>query len=276
MKQSLVYNGKQLCYYFSNPKEEAPALVLLHGFCEDHRVWEHQWEAMHQHIPLLLIDLPGFGGSDSPLVSGIDQYAEAVCAVLNDAGLSKAVVYGHSMGGYTALELAQRYPERLLGFGILHSHPFADSDEKKEGRRRGADLIREGKKNAYVSQLFPNLFSEKFAQQNPVVLEKLIGWGKEQTGEGIIAALNSMAGREDRMNTLREFKGPVGMVFGDQDQLVPTEWLPEIISTVTTGDVHLLPGIAHMGMYESIDAINTILTDFYRLCLNSAQAAAST
>jgi len=44
---------------------------------------------------------------------------------------------GHSMGGYITLAFAEKFPERLLGFGLVHSTAAADSEEKNQPDKRG-------------------------------------------------------------------------------------------------------------------------------------------
>ncbi|MBL7776632.1 MAG: alpha/beta fold hydrolase, partial [Saprospiraceae bacterium] len=112
MKNTLLFNGRRIAYFLSEDGWDSPnaPLVLLHGFCEDASMWAPVLPYL-SGLPVLRIDLPGFGASDLAIVPGIEGYAAAVCAVLNELNLPRCVLFGHSMGGYTALAIAAQHPE---------------------------------------------------------------------------------------------------------------------------------------------------------------------
>lgn len=267
MKYTLLANGRRLAYRTAGRSKNAVPLVLLHGFCEDQQLWAPLLPGL-KNTRLLTIDLPGFGGSDLPLAPGMDVYAEAVCAVLNERGIERCVLAGHSMGGYTALAFAQHFPERLSGLGLIHSHPFADDQSRKENRRRGIELLQAGKKDAYVAQLFPGLFAPAFAQQHPGIVEAVIARGRRQPAAGIIAALEGMMDRPDRSHVLSTLQCPLLMFLGEQDSIItPADTLRTALSA-DVADVHVLPGLGHMGMYEAGDSLAGALLRFWQFCSN--------
>ena len=89
-------------------------------------------------VPVVLMDAPGFG--DSPAFglvaaavgrspnSSLDTYADAVVASLLREGIERAVVVGHSMGGYVALSLAERYEHLVAGIGLVDTKASADDE----------------------------------------------------------------------------------------------------------------------------------------------------
>ena len=258
-------NQQRISYYSSGNLHQQVPLVLLHGFCEDSSVWEPLLP-MLEKCPLLRIDLPGFGSSDLATQPGMDQYAAAVLEVLDVLKLSKAVVVGHSMGGYTALELAAHHSGRLAGWGLVHSHPLADNDERIANRKRGIQMLQEGKKDLYVAQLFPGLFTPDFAARHPEVLEGLIQNGQRQSAKGIVAALEGMILRKDHTNTLQNSAVPVLLLLGALDQLVPHSLALEMLSGPAVAELSLLPEVAHMGMFEDAAATAASILRFYHFC----------
>lgn len=265
MKFCTTPKGARVSYQFVPGKDSIP-LILLHGFCEDHTVW-HSIQSMLSPHTHLLVDMPGFGASDVPTPPDMRTYAEAVLAVLEDAGIERCILAGHSMGGYVALEFAAHWPERLAGLGLIHSHPFEDNAERKTARQRGIETLQAGKRDLYVSQLFPNLFPASFLANHPTLLKSLIDNGKKQSPEGISAALQAMIGRRDHQATLRNLQSPVLFLLGALDTLVPPEQgllgalLPQLC------DVHLLPNIGHMAMFESPEETAAILNSFWDFCI---------
>jgi pimeloyl-ACP methyl ester carboxylesterase len=263
MKKIITTGGGTVAYQVSGPPGKLP-LVLLHGFCEDSRLW-NDFIPLLGDIPSVVIDLPGFGNSDIPTRSGLDYLADAVIAVLNEIETAQCILVGHSMGGYTALTFAAKYPQRLAGLGLFHAHPYPDTAERMEGRRRGIDMLRAGKKDLYVAQLFPNLFAPDFAIRHPEIVESMIAQGRHQHTEGIIAALESMMARPDHMETLEQATCPVLFILGALDGLIPAQEGLRAALAPAISSVHLLEAVGHMGMLEAPDRTADILSDFYRL-----------
>jgi pimeloyl-ACP methyl ester carboxylesterase len=97
-----------------------PAVLLLHGYGESLLSWRSTLDRLAREADVLAIDLPGFGLSSKPALgySTVD-YARAVVAALDDAGMERAVVVGHSLGGAVALAAAVLYPDRVAGLVLL-------------------------------------------------------------------------------------------------------------------------------------------------------------
>jgi pimeloyl-ACP methyl ester carboxylesterase len=265
MKHILLANGNRVAVYFSgnhNATDTVP-LVLLHGFCEDSSLWDTLLPHL-PGIPVVAIDLPGFGQSDLLLSPDMASYAQAVVEVLDALDLQRCVLVGHSLGGYVALAFAAHWGDKLAGMGLFHSHPFPDNEERKMARMRGVEMLRSGKRDLYVAQLFPNLFSPAFVQAHPEVLGLLIAKGKKQDPEGIAAGLLAMRSREDRQETLKKIACPVLFLLGAEDALVPIDqaWKAAMLPAVAL--VEILPGVAHMGMFEATIPSAEAIKLFYK------------
>jgi pimeloyl-ACP methyl ester carboxylesterase len=102
-----------------NVKESGPpgdrAVVLLHGYSASVEWWDRVAAALLGHR-VIAVDLVGHGGSEAPREAaqyGIDGQVEAVRQALDALGVRRAVLVGHSMGGYVAIALAERDSERV-------------------------------------------------------------------------------------------------------------------------------------------------------------------
>lgn len=265
MKNTLLNNGRSIAYFHYGLQNPGPPAVLLHGLCEDASVWEPLLPVF-KNQPVLRIDLPGFGGSELPLAPGMEGYADAVCAVINELGIARCILYGHSMGGYTTLAFAHQYPERLAGFSLIHSHPFTDGPEQAENRRRGIALLQSGKLEAYVTQLFAGLFAPDFAQKQPEVLRARVEKAKQGSAEGVIAALQGMLERKNHEITLEKAACPVQFILGELDPIVPPNRGLQAAALPQTADIRLLNGVAHMGMFEAIEKTGQAMLEFWEFC----------
>ena len=108
-----------------------PAVVLIHGVGLDGSVWRPQAEALAADHDVVAVDMPGHGGSDPPAVDArLADYAAAVLAALDDAGIGRAHVVGHSMGALVALELALAHPSRVASVVAMNA-VFCRSPEQR-------------------------------------------------------------------------------------------------------------------------------------------------
>ena len=97
-----------------------PAVLLVHGAGMDHTVWQlpARWLAWHGHS-VLAVDLPGHGRSEGPVLGSVPELAQWLGRVMDAAGIERAAVVGHSMGGAIALETAAALPERVTRIALL-------------------------------------------------------------------------------------------------------------------------------------------------------------
>lgn len=108
------------------------AVVLLHGFCENKTLWDDFVQYLSPDYHVMALDLPGFGDSELGTDECTIEYmAEKVADFLNQQGVDKCTMIGHSLGGYVALAYAEKYGDKLDGLGLFHSTVFADSEEKQ-------------------------------------------------------------------------------------------------------------------------------------------------
>ncbi len=108
-----------------------PVVVLLHGFPLDRSIWSHQRSSLGSIYRLILPDLRGHGTSAAPDgVYTVDEMADDVLELLDALQITEPVVIGGlSMGGYLALSIADRHPERLKALMLLNTRSSADTPE---------------------------------------------------------------------------------------------------------------------------------------------------
>jgi pimeloyl-ACP methyl ester carboxylesterase len=269
MKKFIPYQTGKICVH-TQGRSSKRMLVLLHGFCEDHTVWLDLLPELTD-MRVVCIDLPGFGKS-TPLAGtpSLLAYTQAIAHVLDALGLQKTVLVGHSLGGYVALQFAGLYPDRLYGFGLINSHPLADSEERRAIRTRTVGLLENGGQRAFVKQLLSGLFEPQFAKSNPELVKGLIRKAAKYPTEGIIFATLAMRDRADQTAVLSQTQKPVLFILGEKDHLIPTEAVDQFIHLANRADVHLLPGVAHMAMFEQAPKVADALRNFTQFCLKNA------
>jgi pimeloyl-ACP methyl ester carboxylesterase len=183
----LLYNNRKLAYQQTGQGEP---VILVHGFCEDSWIWNGLTEALKDRYQVITLDLPGYGDSETGQEGSIEYMAAAVLAVADELKLDTFSVIGHSMGGYVSLALAERAPGRIKKLGLFHSHPFADSPEKKEARTKAMEFVEKEGHEIYVEQLIPKLFETHFRYEHDMgLLKQLIQRAVQAPAEAILQSL---------------------------------------------------------------------------------------
>jgi pimeloyl-ACP methyl ester carboxylesterase len=180
----------------------------------------------------------------------MDMMAIAVNKVLQELEINTCVMIGHSMGGYVTLSFARKYPGKIKGFGLFHSHAAEDTPEQKVDRNRTIKLVESDRKN-FIANFFPGLFAAKNVEALYSRIEKMREEALEMHGEAIIAALEGMKLRVDSHDVLKNARVPVLFIIGREDPRIPAEKVLHQAIIPTMSEVLVLEEVGHMGFLES-------------------------
>lgn len=253
--------------YYKDAGKGKP-IVLLHGFTESSAIWTSFAKKLSAKYRVVLIDLPGHGRSSvlGP-VHTMDRMADAVQAVLKKIRAGKTLMAGHSMGGYVALAYAARYPDRLRGLCLFHSHCFADTETDRTNRDRTIGVV-EKDKMGFVAGFIPDLFPAETRHEHGKKITRLVHRAAKMEKEGVIAALEGMKVRPDQTETLRTVNVPVLFILGQKDSRAPVDRFGEMVALPAQSHVLLLRECGHMGFIEYPDATLAALAAFARSVLS--------
>jgi pimeloyl-ACP methyl ester carboxylesterase len=246
----------------TTPSHSIP-VILLHGFAEDGTVWDNQLNDLGAACRLIIPDLPGSGRSSaltSPIT--IEEMAAVIKGLLDREKIDRAILIGHSMGGYIALAFATLYPERLAAFGLFHSTAYPDSEDKRTTRRKAIEFIRSNGAAPFIRQSTPNLFSPKTRDQRPELIEATIANYSGFAPDSLIAYYEAMIARPDRTAALRGFNGPVLFIIGEDDAIIPPHQSLEQVSLPAITLLHLIPAAGHQAMLENPKMSTQLLIEF--------------
>lgn len=213
--------------FYAEEQGQGKALIFLHGFLENRQMWAPVLEALPNSYRKITLDLPGHGKSDNlAYVHSMEEMAEVVMALVKHLRLKKFTLIGHSMGGYVALALADKYPDNLKALVLMNSNSRADSLEKQMNRDRAISLVKRNPKS-YVRSAIPLLFRPK----NRQFLKEQVALVKEQametSAQGIVAALEGMKQRLDREMILAFAPYPILFIASKKDPVLEFEMLKE-------------------------------------------------
>jgi 3-oxoadipate enol-lactonase len=209
-------------------------VLLLHAFPLDERMWEPQREALDGY-EVLAPRLYGRGQT-------MDAWADSIAGEMD----GEAVVVGASMGGYCALALARRAPDRVRGLLLLGARPDSDSEERRAGRADTIELIRTEGPEGLWSSMVAKLFSDQSVADESLLF---------RDADALIGAVEAIRDRADSTGVARDFDGPVQFVVGESDPFVSARELREF-------DVRELAGAGHLANIERPDEFNEVLREF--------------
>jgi len=120
---------------FIEKGEGGTPLLFLHGIGGNAEMFRGQLDHFGRTRRTLAWTMPGYGGTKPAAAPGFGPLADFVLRLLDRAGIDRAHVAGHSLGGFVAQEFAARYPERLAGL-ILYSTTAAFGRPDGEWQRQ--------------------------------------------------------------------------------------------------------------------------------------------
>ena len=246
---------------------QGKSLVLLHGYLETMYIYNELIDALKAHYRIITLDLPGHGltdsapaGADGVRVNSLAFQAQVVAGVMDKCGVQKAIIAGHSMGGYVTLRFLHDFPERAERGILLHSHPFPDAPEKAEDRAREKVLIRAGKLQALAAYSIPKMYHEDNLRACDEKIRETIELCETHDPEGIIAVIEGLRTRPDQQDVMAKPPVPLMLVHGDHDDFLPLEKVAQMKEAFPQVQYVLIPETGHNSFIERRDAVVEVLT----------------
>lgn len=237
------------------------AIVLLHGFLENKKMWREYIELFSEKYRVVAIDLLGHGESDClGYVHKMEDNANAVNAVLENLNIEKATIVGHSMGGYVGLAFAELFPEKIQKLVLLNSTSKEDSEERKQNRTRAIKAVKQNYVS-FVSLAIANLFSENNRTRLAEEIEKVKTEALKTPLQGIIASQEGMKIRKDREELVRKNLFPILFILGKKDPVLNYEESLSQIEDTTAELVSFEDG--HMSQIENKEELKAVLLNFF-------------
>jgi pimeloyl-ACP methyl ester carboxylesterase len=257
------YNNANIAY---RTEGEGKVVVLLHGFGEDGTIFNEQINFLKNYCRLIVPDLPGSGQSamleDTTNEISIEDYARCIYALLQHEEIVSYIMLGHSMGGYITLSFAKLFPQQLTGFGLIHSTAFADSDEKKQTRLRGIELMENYGGYSFLKNIIPNLFAQSFKEKHPEKVDAFIEQGKYFTTQALQQYYRAMMNRADTTFVLKNNPLPVLFITGSEDIAAPLKDVLQQKHLPLCSSIYILNPTGPIGLWEAADDVNQYLLNF--------------
>jgi pimeloyl-ACP methyl ester carboxylesterase len=276
-------DGVRLHVETSGPANAPVTVVLLHGWCLDRRTWHHQAKALEEvDARVVAYDARGHGRSSSTRLHSatLAQLADDLAEVLREhAPAGPIVLAGHSLGGMTIMEFAERYPQEFAGRvaglvfvsttaeGASHTRyglPTPLTPMLRVAEQAGAGLLaRLGAwrpHSAMLPMLRPTVRWLLFgADYEPGDLEvTMSAFGRASLRS--IGGFRASVGAQQRLETLAALGDvPAAALVGDRDRLTPPPCAESIAGALAGTELTVCPGAGHMLMMERPAEVSTAL-----------------
>lgn len=239
-------------YYGEAGDTEAPAVVLLHGFTSDSRMWLPVIDSLSQDYRVIAPDMRGHGATTSP--EDIDSYtmeayATDVLTLLDALEVDVCALVGCSFGGMVALHFAVHHADRIAGLVVsdasaAYSHP--EYDEKYRAREARIDEMAD-----LVDRFGTAELGKRAAREvaDPFLADGIRKRYERMNREGFLGAAQVRRERPNLLPILRErLTMPAMVCIGDEDPVysaseVMVRELPQARYLVFKGTGHGIPAL---------------------------------
>jgi 3-oxoadipate enol-lactonase len=228
-----------------------PAVLLLHAFPLDARMWERQ-EAILRDAGFATVapDLPG-----PDVEIGFSAWAQRILGLVD----GDVLPVGCSMGGYLSLELWRQASDRIPALVLLDTRATPDTPEQRDGRDDAVRLLGEAGRAPFWEGLAPKLFARSVDE---AVVERARRLALAQPVTALVAALETMRDRPDSTATLRTIDVPVLVAVGEDDRVTSPSVAEEMAEALPDARFLRIPGAGHLAPLERPDEVNELLLRF--------------
>lgn len=236
-RQAAEVDGRRIVYGVAG---EGPPLVLVHGLSASSRWWARNVAVLARQFRVYTVDLPGFGDNRQPGMIALDAMAIWLLRWMDAAGIEKASIAGHSMGGFVAANLAAMAPERVERLVLVDPlvRPFA-----RPYREPVTRLIAELRHTP--RGFLPTLLGDAARAGVQTV---------RRTAHAVV--------RADLRPRLAEVQAPTLVIWGARDDLVPPEVAEDVVGAIPDCRLVVIDGAGHAPMWEQPEAFNRVVLDF--------------
>ena len=220
-----------------------PSLLLLPGLLCDEALWGPQVAALGDRADIRIADL-----------TQDDSVAAMARRALHGAP-ERFALAGLSMGGYVALEIMAKAPERVERLALLDTSARADTPEQGRRRRGLIALAGRGQFKGITPRLLPMLIHPaRIADE--ALTGIVIGMAERVGKDAFLRQQQAIMGRPDRRSLLSAIRVPTLVLCGNEDALTPVELHRELASGIATSRLTVVPECGHLSTIERPEAVS--------------------
>lgn len=242
---------------------DGPALVLLHAFPADHRMWLPVAEKLATRYRVILPDLRAHGRSGAG--SGpatMEKHADDVLTICRDAEVDRAVFGGVSIGGYVLFEFLRRHRERVAGLILSDTRAPADPDDVRANRFKSIEDARRFGPEPFIDATLGRVLGESTRRNRPDVVAQVRTMAATMTAARIAAVQEGMAARPDSTSLLPSITVPTLLLFGEEDVVTPRADAEALKRNLANSALHYISRAGHLAVFEQADDCAMLIRRF--------------
>jgi pimeloyl-ACP methyl ester carboxylesterase len=244
---------------------EGEPLVLIMGLGASTLGWDMQVPAFSREFRVVAFDNRGSGRSDKPASSySIRLFADDTAGLMDALGIASAHVYGQSMGGIIAQELALSYPQRVrtLVLGSTSCGGQQGVPALPEHLMLMASLITFSPEEAAEKGL-PLMYSDEFiARRRQQLIDRALAEAELRPPPDAFARQVQAAMSHRTYDRLPQIRCPTLVISGSDDKIVPAENSRILADRIAGAELAMLPKAGHGYLVECAEESNAIVLDF--------------
>ena len=247
------------------PSADRPrgALLLLHAFPLNARMWEGQLALAETGWHVIAPQLRGFdGGIGDPPAASVDDYAGDVIDLLDALHVKQAVVGGLSMGGYVAFAMLRHAARYVQGLILADTRSQADTPEGVAARASLLQLVQDQGPSAVADETIPKLLGETTRKTRPAVMQQVRSLAVASSADAIAGALRALMTRPDSTPLLSTIHVPTLIVVGDEDTVTPPAASEDMHRAIAGSELVRIPQAGHLSNLEQPDLFTAALAAF--------------
>ena len=253
--EPISVDGKTIRHLRLGPEEGVPVL-MIHGFGADLATWMFNQQALAEDRPVYALDLPGHGGSSKQVEdASAAGLAKTVRAYMDAAGIEKAHLVGHSLGGAIAMEIALAAPDRVTALTLVAPAGFGD-EISGEFINGFISETRSRKLRPVLEMLVANADLVSADMVEDVLKFKRLDGAPEALKAVAAANFDGNAQRGSFRDRLADIGVPVQIVWGEDDRILSASHADGLPASIK---VTRLPGVGHIAHMEKSSEINNVI-----------------
>lgn len=242
---------------------EGEPIVFVHGVGMNKDVWAPQLDAFAGTHRVVVYDMLGHGESPlPPAAPTLGDYADQLRRLLDELGLGRANLVGHSMGALVALAFAAAQPERVLRLAALNAVHDRTPEQRAAVEARAAALAAEGI-GATLDGTLARWFGEPGDGSLAGKARQVQAWLEAADPVGYVRAYRLFATADRALvDKLDRLAMPTLFLTGEHDRNSSPEMSRRMAALAPQGMARALPGERHMMAFTSPESVNPVLREF--------------
>jgi pimeloyl-ACP methyl ester carboxylesterase len=238
-------------------------IIFLHGYPFEKSMWQEQLECLKVTNRVFACDIRGFGKStDEESHLSIDLFGNDLIAFMDKLRINKAIICGLSMGGFIALNVIKRFPERVEALILCDTQCIEDTVEVKENRFKSIQDIKVNGVKDFNEGFIKSVFHKETYSNKIELVESLRRVVFANSEHIITIGLTALAERAETCSILVDINVPTLIICGKEDEVTPLNQSEMMHTNIKGSILRVIENAGHVSNLEHPSEFNQLILDF--------------